>query len=113
MNSMIIGNNSNNSNSFNINNKFQKKIQSPVIPNKSNMNNSNNFNNKVVKPNSSSKRNVFTKNIFSIEGGNASSSDDMYNKSIAMLNDRLEKGTITIDEFNKKCRDIAKKRGNL
>ncbi len=110
---MIIGNNSNNSNSFNINNKFQKKIQSPVIPNKSNMNNSNNFNNKVVKPNPSSKGNVFTKNIFSIEGGNASSSDDMYNKSIAMLNDRLEKGTITMDEFNKKCRDIAKKRGNL
>ena len=67
MNSMIIGNNSNNSNSFNINNKFQKKIQNPVIPNKSNMNNSNNFNNKVVKPKPSSKRNVFTKNIFSIE----------------------------------------------
>lgn len=108
---MIIGNNSNNSNGFNINNKFQKKIQNPVIPNKSNMNN--NLNNKVVKPSTSSKRNVFTKNIFSIEGGNASSSDDMYNKSIAMLNDRLEKGTITIDEFNKKCRDIAKKRGNL
>ena len=54
-----------------------------------------------------------TKDIFSMEGGNASSSNDMYNKSIAMLNDRLEKGTITMDEFNKKCRDIAKKRGNL
>ena len=112
MNSMIIGNNSNNN--FNINNKFQKKIQSTDFPNKSNISNINNISiNKFEKTKVSSKRNDFTKDIFSMEGGNASSSNDMYNKAIAMLNDRLEKGTITMDEFNKKCREIAKKRGNL
>lgn len=90
---MIIGNGNNSNKSFNINNNFQKNINKSIS-------------------NTEQKRNVFTKDIFSIEGGNTSNSNDMYNKSLAMLNDRLEKGLITMDEFNKKCNSIAKKRGN-
>jgi hypothetical protein len=102
---MIIGNDSNKN--FNINGNFQKNINNSVTtPNNQNMHSSNSLENVT-------KRNVFTKDIFSIEGGNTSSEDDMYNKSLAMLNDRLEKGLITMDEFSKKCNDIAKKRNNL
>lgn len=90
---MIIGNGNNSNKSFNINNNFQKNINKSIS-------------------NTEQKRNVFTKDIFSIEGGNTSNSNDMYNKSLAMLNDRLEKGLITMDEFNKKCNSIAKKRSN-
>jgi len=35
---------------------------------------------------------------------------DMYDKSIAMLNERLENNLITLDEFNKKCNQIGKRR---
>ena len=34
----------------------------------------------------------------------------MYDKSLAMLKDRYEKGLIDVDEFNKKCEEIGKKK---
>lgn len=107
---MIIGDNSNNNN-FNINTKFQSKIspKNKSFPSESQSHIVSNSNQSISNP----KRNVFTKDIFSIEGGDASNSDEMYTKSIAMLNDRLEKGLITMDEFTKKCNAIAKKRNNL
>ena len=38
------------------------------------------------------------------------SSNDMQDKAFAMLQDRLRNGTITIEEFNKKCSALGKLR---
>ena len=34
--------------------------------------------------------------------------NDMYNKSFAMLQERLNNGTISMEEFNRKCRELGK-----
>ena len=34
--------------------------------------------------------------------------NDMHNKSFAMLQERLNNGTISIDEFNRKCIELGK-----
>lgn len=34
----------------------------------------------------------------------------MYDKSLAMLKERYEQGLIDVDEFNKKCEEIGKKK---
>ena len=36
--------------------------------------------------------------------------NDMYDKTLAMLNERLQKGAITLEEFNKKCSILGQKR---
>ena len=92
---MIIGNN--NDNKFKDNNFLKKST----------------FENKFkrYKENSNlNKSNIFVKDIKDTKYTNVSSSDDMYNKSIAMLNDRLQNGLITMDEFNKQINALAKKR---
>ena len=103
---MIIGNN----NSFNNNNNsFQKKMSN-------NTNNNTSINNEIKEETKKEKKgfkNIFTKNIFNMGSSNINNEDAMYEKSIALLNDRLEKGTITIDEFNKKCSELAKKRNKF
>ena len=90
---MIIGNNQNN-NSFN-----------------------NNFNNKwhSVNENSQNKqqnRNVFVKDIKEQKYSNPMNNNDMYDKSLAMLHERLEKNLITMEEFNKKCSELGAQRQN-
>ena len=37
------------------------------------------------------------------------SRDEMTNKSFAMLEDRLNKGLISMDEFKKRCTDLGKR----
>ena len=39
---------------------------------------------------------------------NIMSKEDMTNKSFAMLQERLSNGTITIEEFNRKCAELGK-----
>ena len=41
---------------------------------------------------------------------NVNSRDEMTDKSLAMLQDRLNNGLITMDEFHKKCEQINKLR---
>jgi len=36
--------------------------------------------------------------------------DQMSDKTLAMLHDRLSKGLISMEEFNKQCNELAKKR---
>lgn len=92
---MIIGNN------FTNNNNFGKKI----------INNNNNFiPNKSKTPNT--KKNIFTRDVSSYQNANIMNKKEMNNKSLAMLNDRLEKGTITIEEFSKQCQKFSKKNNN-
>ena len=94
---MIIG--KNNNNNFNMNNNFQNRL---------NTNNQNKITEEKKEQNKI--KNMFTKNIFSYGASNTKNKDDMYDRSLSLLNDRLEKGTITLEEFNKKCREISNKR---
>lgn len=94
---MIIGNN-NNGNNFN--NTFNdKQLQE-----------NNNFNTKMnqIKENDENiiYNNPFVENIHSMQHSDPTSRETMRDKSIAMLHDRLENGTISLDEFNKKVSNI-------
>lgn len=40
---------------------------------------------------------------------NVLSKSEMHEKSFQMLQDRLNKGLISLDEFNKKCKDLNKR----
>jgi len=51
-----------------------------------------------------------TQNI--MQNSNIMNSEDMKNRSFAMLNERLRNGTITIEEFNKKCKQLGKQSKN-
>lgn len=55
------------------------------------------------------KENIFTEDLKNIKYSNPTSKKDMRNKSIAMLQERLDQGLITLDEFNKKCNNLSKK----
>lgn len=85
---MIIGDNNFKNNSFE--NKFKRYN-----------NNKNNQNNN---------HNIFVKDIKENVYSNASSTKDMNDKALAMLNERLKNGLITLEEFNRKCQELAKRR---
>ena len=74
----------------------------------------NNFENKFKRYNENGDihkgRNVFVKDIKETAHSNVVSKDDMYDKSLAMLYERLSKGLISLDEFNRKCAELAKQR---
>ncbi len=58
------------------------------------------------------KKNIFTNDLSAYKYASPTNNDAMYDKSLAMLNERLEKGMITLEEFNKKCASLGKKRAN-
>lgn len=58
------------------------------------------------------KTNIFVKDLKSTQYSNSSNQNEMLDKSLAMLNERLNNGTISLEEFNKKCNEIAKRRNN-
>ena len=93
---MIIGNNRNDNkfkdNNF-LNNNFDTKF------------NQYKDNSKITK-----KKNIFVKDIKEQAHTNVNSEDDMYNKSLAMLNERLKNGLITLEEFNRQVKELARKR---
>ncbi len=100
---MIIGNNNNG-------NKFRNENNNFLNTNDSYENNS--FKNKFkqYKENKVSKNNIFVKDIKEQKYSNINSSDEMFNKSLAMLNERLNKGLISLEEFNKQVNLLARKR---
>lgn len=89
---MIIGNNNNNNN-FN-NNNFENKFK------------------KYQDNTQNHTGNIFVKDIKQHVYGDPTSSNDMNDKALAMLNERLQNGLITLEEFNKKCQEIATRRKN-
>ena len=56
------------------------------------------------------KKNIFVKDIKEQAHTNVNSEDAMYNKSLAMLNERLKNGLITLEEFNRQVKELARKR---
>lgn len=79
--------NDKNSMSSNFENKFKQYSENKVVSN-----------------------NIFVKNIKDQKYTNVNNKDDMYNKSLAMLNERLSKGLISFEEFNKQVNALARKR---
>lgn len=92
---MIIGNRSNNFN--NQSNNFQNK-----------WNNINEHNENRPKP-----KNIFNKDITEHKYANAANSQAMHDKSLAMLQSRLDNKLITTEEFNKKCAELNKIQENM
>jgi hypothetical protein len=91
---MIIGKGNNNfNNPLNDDNKFKTKMDN--IKNASTLNK---YNDGLVDDVNSPKFN------------NPLDKDQMSDKTLSMLHDRLSKGLITLEEFNKKCNELGKKR---
>ena len=88
---MIIGNNNNNFNNDNMN--FQNKFNTIKEENKKNNININSYSN----DHTNKYTNVYDKN-------------EMIEKSFTILQERLNNGTITLDEFNKQCNKLNKLR---
>ena len=92
---MIIGNGNNNFN--NQSNNFQNKW------------NTVNEQNQNRQPN----KNIFVKDIREQKYANTTNTQAMYDKSLAMLQSRLDNKLISIEEFNQKCAQLNKARQNI
>lgn len=96
---MIIGNNFNpNQNSSFERNNFNRNKPKNNMPNQ---NSENRFFN-----------NLLTKDISSFQHANIENKSEVYDKSLAILHDRLKNNSITLDEFNRKCQELANKRNH-
>ncbi len=92
---MIIGNNNdaNNNNFFNKNISFEnKKFQG----------------NKPIQNNQ--ENNFLTEDLSTLNHTDPTNNKEMYNKTLAMLQERLKNKTISLEEFNKKCSQLSKNR---
>ena len=54
--------------------------------------------------------NGFVKDLSQHKHVNPNNTHDMHDKTLALLNDRLQKGQITMEEFNKQCTQLGKLR---
>lgn len=72
--------------------KFNKSFTKNYSNQNNNINNVNHFN-----------------NLESMRNTNALDKNEMRDKSFQILQDRLNKGLITIDEFNRQCNKLNKK----
>lgn len=92
---MIISKNNNNSyeNSLKQSNDFNKKLNILQEENKKMILN----------------KNPYIEDIKTINHADPVSNKDMRTKSLAMLQERLDKGLITLEEFNRKCKALSKK----
>ena len=83
-----LGKNFENHKFINKNHQFQQEIQSGTHMNK----------------------NIFTKDIKTTQHIDPLNKKDMSDKSLALLHERLNQGSISLSEFNKKCEELRKKR---
>lgn len=93
---MIIGNNRN-ENKFKDNNFLNDSFDTK-------------FNNYKDNRKLNNKKNIFVQDIKEQAHTNVNSKEDMYNKSLAILNERLKNGLITLEEFNRQVKDLVRKR---
>ena len=57
-------------------------------------------------------KNIFTKDIKTNQHINPVNKNDMADKTLALLHERLEKGSISLDEFSRQCELLGKRRNN-
>ena len=86
---MIIGNNFNNPNQQS--NRFHSNF-------------------KRTQQTSNNKTNAFVKNLSTFSHTDAANKDAMYDKTLALLNERLQNKQITMEEFKKQCEALGKRR---
>ena len=102
---MIIGNN-------NPNNSFQNQVRTNTNFNNQNNNFGNNFENRwnqVQEYNRNrNERNIFTSDIKQRHYADATNTSDMHDRTLAMLNERLQQGTISTEEFKKQCEALGR-----
>lgn len=103
---MIIGNNFNR----NPNQKFENSNFNNQ--NRNNRLNQNPSQNQGPNQNNNFSNNLLTKDISSFKYANIENKTEVYDKSLAILHDRLKNKSITLDEFNRKCRELANKRNH-
>lgn len=73
--------------------------------------NNSNFNNRLntIKQNNNNKTSINQNHQIEImQHSNVMSKNEMADKSFSMLQERLRNGTISIEEFNKKCIQLGK-----
>ena len=54
--------------------------------------------------------NGFVKNLSQHQYTDPTRTNDMHDKTLALLNDRLQKGQISMEEFNKQCQHLGQLR---
>ena len=80
-----------------------------IIGKNTNLQNNNQFINSQPNNNTSSNRiNPMMESNRTMQHTNVMSKKEMNDKAFSMLQDRLNKGLITMDEFNKKCAKLGK-----
>ena len=57
-------------------------------------------------------KNIFTKDIKTNQHINPVNKNDMADKTLALLHERLEKGSISLAEFTRQCELLGKRRNN-
>lgn len=81
-------------------------------PNFVSNNNSNNINNNSNNINENNRQtpvfNPIHEKPSSFNHSNVMDKDEMKNKAFSMLQERLSNGTISIEEFNRKCHELGK-----
>ena len=103
---MIIGNNFNRNPNQNFeNSNFNNQ-------NRNNRPNQNSNQSQGLNQNNNYSNNLLTKDISSFKYANIENKTEVYDKSLAILHNRLKNKSITLDEFNRKCRELANKRNH-
>lgn len=103
---MIIGNNFNRNPNQNFeNSNFNNQ-------NRNNRPNQNSNQSQGLNQNNNFSNNLLTKDISSFKYANIENKTEVYDKSLAILHDCLKNKSITLDEFNRKCRELANKRNH-
>lgn len=106
---MIIGNNNNN----------QPNFSSQYRPLNNQNNNQNNLGNsfenkwnKIQEYNQQrpKQKNIFVKDIKEQHYADSANTNQMHDRTLALLNERLQQGTITLEEFNQRCESLGKLR---
>ena len=104
---MIIGNN-------NPQNRFQNQVKSNTSNNAFGNNGFENRWNTIQNQNQNQiRKNVFVQDIKNQKYSNSADTHGMQDKTLAMLHERLENGTISMEEFNRKCMQLGQQRENM
>ena len=106
---MLIGNNFNN-NQNEAQNKFTKPLGNHFENNQ--FVNKNEQFQQTMNQNPTQHKNIFTKDFKTQQHINPTNKQDMADKSLAIVHERLQQGSISLDEFNRKCEELGKKRQN-
>ena len=91
-----------------------------IIGDNNNINNNSNFNNNTSFENTfkrihdiqNNNENLFTNDKSEHKYTNPSSRSDMNDKALAILQERYRNGLISLEEFNRKCTELARRRNN-